>query len=50
MKTKELNNRGGAQAPYASPDVKIVEITAQGIICQSGGTYNNPFGDDPESI
>ena len=50
MKTKELNNRGGAQAPYASPDVKIVEITAQGIICQSGGEYNDPFGDDSETL
>ena len=43
MKSEKPNNKGNAQAPYASPDVKVVEIKAQGVLCQSGGTqdYNN---------
>ena len=43
MKSEEPNNKGNAQAPYASPDVKVVEIKAQGVLCQSDGTqdYNN---------
>lgn len=41
MKTKELNNKGGAQAPYASPDVKIVEITAQRVLCGSNEQYGS---------
>ena len=46
IKNKELQER---QA-YVPASVKVIEITAQGIICQSGGEYNDPFGDDPESI
>lgn len=29
---------------YVPADVKVIEIAAQGIICTSGGTYNDPFG------
>ena len=35
MKSEEPNNKGNAQAPYASPDVKVVEIKAQGVLCGS---------------
>lgn len=45
MKSEKPNNKGNAQAPYASPDVKVVEIKAQGVLCQSGGEYIDPFGD-----
>ncbi len=39
------------QTLYVSPQVKIVEIKVQSIICQSGGPYNDPFGgNDKESI
>ncbi|MCQ2172012.1 MAG: hypothetical protein MJZ17_04565 [Bacteroidales bacterium] len=41
MKTKELNNKGGAQAPYASPDVKVVEIKAQRVLCGSNEQYGS---------
>ena len=30
---------------YMPPRVKIVEIKAQAIICQSVGEYNDPFGE-----
>ena len=43
MKTEELNNKGQTLAPYASPSVKVINVTAQRVICTSGGTqnYNN---------
>ena len=46
IKKNELQER---QA-YVPASVKVIEVTAQKVLCQSGGTYNNPFGDDPESI
>lgn len=36
MKTEELNNKGQTLAPYASPSVKVIEVTAQRVICTSG--------------
>lgn len=44
MKLKNLSNKDGAQVPYTSPEVKVVVINVQGILCQSGsneGYINN---------
>ena len=41
MKSEKPNNKGNAQAPYASPDVKIVEITAQRVLCGSNEQYGS---------
>ena len=48
MKSEEPNNKGNAQAPYASPDVKVVEIKAQGVLCQSGDTEQYGNTNDPD--
>ena len=37
------------QEVYASPQVKVIEIKAQAVICQSGPVNTgNPFGDNEE--
>ena len=41
MKSEKPNNKGNAQAPYASPDVKVVEIKAQGVLCGSNEQYGS---------
>lgn len=33
------------QEVYASPQVEVIEIKAQAVICQSGGTENYDPGD-----
>ena len=45
IKNKELQER---QA-YVPASVKVIEITAQKVLCQSGGKYNDPFG-TPETL
>ncbi|MDO5320879.1 MAG: hypothetical protein Q4F39_00645 [Bacteroidia bacterium] len=35
---------------YVPAEVKVIDITSQGIICTSGGSYNDPFGGGSESI
>lgn len=34
---------------YVSPSVKVIEVTAQRVLCGSGGPYNNPW-ENPESL
>ncbi len=41
MKTEELNNKANAQASYASPDVKVVKIAVQRVLCGSNEPYGN---------
>ena len=41
IKSKELRER---QA-YVPASVKVIEVTAQRVICQSGGTENSSEGD-----
>lgn len=37
------------QEVYASPQVEVIEIKAQAVICQSGDIdTGNPFGDNGE--
>ena len=50
MKQEIKNNELQERQKYVPASVKVIEVTAQKVLCQSGGTYNNPFGDDPESI
>ena len=50
MKQDIKNKEFQGNREYVSPSVKVIEVTAQKVLCQSGGTYNDPFGDDPESI
>ncbi len=41
-----MNNN---KQPYESPQVEMVEIKAEGMVCASGGDpkpYSNPFGDE----
>ena len=45
IKSKELQER---QA-YVPASVKVIEVTAQKVLCQSGGEYNDPFG-TPETL
>ena len=44
MISEEMNHKDNAQVFYVSPDVKVLKINAQAILCQSGGAYNDPFG------
>ena len=46
MKSEKPNNKGNAQAPYASPDVKVVEIKAQGVLCGSNPNSPEQYGTD----
>ena len=41
IKNNELRERQG----YVPASVKVIEVTAQRIICQSGGTENSREGD-----
>ena len=50
MKENIKNNELRERQEYVPASVKVIEVTAQKVLCQSGGTYNNPFGDDPENI
>ena len=45
IKNKELQER----QTYVPASVKVIEITAQKVLCQSPGNYNDPFG-TPESL
>ena len=50
MKQDIKNKEPQERQAYVPASVKVIEVTAQKVLCQSGGTYNNPFGDDPENI
>lgn len=47
----EGNNMGHAQAPYTSPNVKVVNINVQGMVCQSMNSISdyNALDDDSEN-
>ncbi|MCQ2171534.1 MAG: hypothetical protein MJZ17_02105 [Bacteroidales bacterium] len=45
MTNYEFIDRGLARTPYASPDVKVVEIAAQRVLCGSGGTKSDGIDD-----
>lgn len=45
MTNYEFIDRGLARTPYASPDVKVVEIAAQMVLCGSGGTKSDGIDD-----
>lgn len=45
MKQDIKNKEFQGNLEYVSPSVKVIEVTAQKVLCQSGGQYNNPFGD-----
>lgn len=51
MKTEELNNKGQTLAPYASPSVKVIDINAQDMLCQSGSSITglNLLEDDSDN-
>lgn len=34
--TKNINKAAQMMGTYASPEVKVVEIAAEGVLCQSG--------------
>lgn len=29
--------------PYEAPEVEVLEVQSEGIVCASGGPFNNPF-------
>lgn len=41
MKPENLNNKSNAQALYTSPDVKVVVINVQRVLCGSNEPYGN---------
>ena len=45
MRNYEFIDRGLARTPYASPDVKVVEITVQRVLCGSGGVQSDGIDD-----
>ena len=44
MKQDIKNNELRERQAYAPASVKVIEVTAQKIICQSGGTEDSPEG------
>ena len=44
MKQDIKNKEFREKQEYVSPSVKVINVTAQKVLCQSGGPYNNPFG------
>lgn len=60
FKTKKIKDYNGMEKnrtidsaerqTYVPASVEVIEVTAHEVLCYSGGTYNNPFEDTPESI
>lgn len=49
LNEKPMNHpqeRPSTQEPYLAPEVEIVEVRSEGIICTSDPKFNGPF--DPE--
>lgn len=46
MNKEELNNKGNAQAPYISPNAKVVVINVQRVLCQSIPNGPEQYGND----
>ena len=46
MKNKELSNKGTSLAPYASPDVKVLKINVQKVLCESILNTPQQYGTD----
>ena len=46
MKLKDLSNKGNAQAPYTSPEVKVVVINVQRVLCGSDPNAPEQYGTD----
>ena len=44
MKQDIKNKEPQERQAYVPASVKVIEVTAQKVLCQSGGPYNNPFG------
>lgn len=44
MKQDVRNKEPQERQTYVPASVKVIEITVQKVLCQSGGTYNDPFG------
>ena len=49
MKTEDLHKKDCAQVLYVSPKVKVVEINARVVLCQSGGIDSYNMQDDDTS-
>ena len=35
----------GGKSYYETPAITVGEVTTEGMVCQSPGNYNNPYGD-----
>lgn len=49
MKDNIKNNETQERQAYVPASVKVLEVTSQKVLCQSGGEYNDPFG-TPETL
>ena len=49
MKQEIKNNELRERQKYVPASMKVINVTAQKVLCQSGGPYNNPFG-TPETL
>lgn len=49
MKNEIKNKEPQERQAYVTASVKVIEVTAQKVLCQSGGEYNDPFG-TPETL
>lgn len=50
MKQDIRNKEPQERQAYVPASVEVIEITVQKVLCQSGGTYNDPFGDNPGTL
>ena len=41
----KTNNTMDISLCYRSPEVNVITVHAQEVLCQSGGEYNDPFGE-----
>ncbi len=46
MKTEEFNDKGQTLAPYASPRATVIEVSVQGVVCQSIPNSPEEYGND----
>ena len=49
MKQDIKNKEPQERQTYVPASVKVINVTAQKVLCQSGGEYNDPFG-TPETL
>lgn len=41
----KTNNTKDIRLCYRSPEISVINVHAQEVLCQSGGEYNDPFGE-----